>query len=276
MLFISVRSSAPEHVPKVLQVVEDTKRVRHKAGEEAELYQYVVYEASPLAKGPRRINLDDAKSKGREKYEPPTSLTVHLSKISMPELQPKGSQSDSGRAAAKESTRDKDRGKQTKTEAKLSKRPSPSSTPGHSRMQSYQSRPDPPAPSPAQLNNPGLYVASPLASSRAHPHHAPPERITPSPSQLNNPGLFVASPPPHRAHSPYTDPYSRSSRPHSSNGGGSTAPNGPPGALNSSSSPSSSNMASASSADRRHPSATALVTGWLDKTKNILQSQRPS
>jgi hypothetical protein len=32
MLFISVRSSEAEHVPKVLQVVHETKRLRHKAG----------------------------------------------------------------------------------------------------------------------------------------------------------------------------------------------------------------------------------------------------
>lgn len=33
MLFISIRSAAAEQVPKVLQVVEETKRLRHKAGE---------------------------------------------------------------------------------------------------------------------------------------------------------------------------------------------------------------------------------------------------
>lgn len=32
MLFITVRSSAAIHVPKVLQVVEETKRIRHRAG----------------------------------------------------------------------------------------------------------------------------------------------------------------------------------------------------------------------------------------------------
>lgn len=32
MLFITVQTSAAAQVPKVLQVVEQTKRIRHKAG----------------------------------------------------------------------------------------------------------------------------------------------------------------------------------------------------------------------------------------------------
>jgi hypothetical protein len=44
MLFITVRSSAPEHVPKVLQVVEETKRLRHKAGARLPL----IYLLSPV------------------------------------------------------------------------------------------------------------------------------------------------------------------------------------------------------------------------------------
>ncbi|KAI0666872.1 hypothetical protein C8Q78DRAFT_983503 [Trametes maxima] len=98
MLFITVRSATAAQVPKVLRVVEETKRLRHKSGiaEDEELYQYVIYDthqSSPARKGPRRINLDDPnpKSKGKDKYAPPTSLTVHLSKIDMPELQPKAS-----------------------------------------------------------------------------------------------------------------------------------------------------------------------------------------
>ncbi|KAF9563965.1 hypothetical protein CPC08DRAFT_705682 [Agrocybe pediades] len=89
MLFITVRSSEAEHVPKVLQIVEETKRIRHKAGLSAgeELYQYVLYDTQDAKKGPRRINLDD---QPKNKYAPPKDLTVHLSKISMPELQPKG------------------------------------------------------------------------------------------------------------------------------------------------------------------------------------------
>lgn len=34
MLFITVKSAEATHVPKVLQVVEQTKRIRHKAGDQ--------------------------------------------------------------------------------------------------------------------------------------------------------------------------------------------------------------------------------------------------
>ncbi|KAG6857431.1 hypothetical protein H0H87_003498 [Tephrocybe sp. NHM501043] len=90
MLFVTIRSAAAEQVPKVLQVVEQTKRIRHKAGlsDEAELHQYVAYDTADKKKGPRRIKLDDD-VKPTTTYTPPTSLTVHLSKIDMPELQPK-------------------------------------------------------------------------------------------------------------------------------------------------------------------------------------------
>ncbi|KAI0334629.1 hypothetical protein GY45DRAFT_1426956 [Cubamyces sp. BRFM 1775] len=98
MLFVTVRSATAAQVPKVLRVVEETKRLRHKSGvaEDEELFQYVIYDTrqgSPQRKGPKRINLDDPdpKGKGKEqsKYAPPTSLTIHLSKIDMPELQPR-------------------------------------------------------------------------------------------------------------------------------------------------------------------------------------------
>jgi hypothetical protein len=58
--------------------------------EEGELHQYVVYEKTK-SKGPKVIKLDDPKGKNAdiEKYTPPTSLTVHLSKIDMPELKPR-------------------------------------------------------------------------------------------------------------------------------------------------------------------------------------------
>lgn len=54
-------------------------------GIEEELHQYVLYDTE--RKGPKRINLDDT-DKSKNKYTPPESLTVHLSKIAMPELQP--------------------------------------------------------------------------------------------------------------------------------------------------------------------------------------------
>ena len=108
MLFITVRSASPADVPRVLQVVEQIRRLRHKRGTyptiypsphfplthlpfievnagalREELNQYVVYDAQPRA--PQRIRLDDPPA---NTYTPPTSLTVHLSKIPMPELCP--------------------------------------------------------------------------------------------------------------------------------------------------------------------------------------------
>lgn len=56
-------------------------------GLEEELHQYVLYDTQ-VRKGPKRINLDDTTDKSKNKYAPPESLTVHLSKIAMPELQP--------------------------------------------------------------------------------------------------------------------------------------------------------------------------------------------
>jgi hypothetical protein len=49
------------------------------------LHQYVLYD-TVKPKGPRVIKLDDD---NRTKYRPPNSLVIHLSKIPMPELQPK-------------------------------------------------------------------------------------------------------------------------------------------------------------------------------------------
>ncbi|TBU30078.1 hypothetical protein BD309DRAFT_990453 [Dichomitus squalens] len=110
MLFISIRSASQLQVPKVLKVVEETKRLRYKAGiaEEEELHQYVIYETEKR-KGPRRINLNDPDpKKGKipdaDKYAPPTSLTIHLSKIDMPELQPKPNPATQRRASESNTT----------------------------------------------------------------------------------------------------------------------------------------------------------------------------
>jgi len=89
MLFITIRSASPADVPKVLQVVEHVKRLRHKREVNVgvlseELHQYVVYDTKPT--GLQRIKLDDPPQNA---YTPPSSLAVHLSKIPMPELQPR-------------------------------------------------------------------------------------------------------------------------------------------------------------------------------------------
>lgn len=105
MLFITLRSASAQQVPKVLAVVEQTKRRRHKAGldENESLFQYVVYDApSSKQKGPKRINLDDPSPK--KGYAPPQSLIVHISKIDMPELQPRVDPDQLNRAHSKVGT----------------------------------------------------------------------------------------------------------------------------------------------------------------------------
>ncbi|KAL0571670.1 hypothetical protein V5O48_010288 [Marasmius crinis-equi] len=86
MLFLIVRSQGQEQVQKVVQVAEEIKRLHHKAGVEEPLHQYVSMDAI-VPKGPKRINLDD--SKGKAPYKPPENIRIHLSKIPLPELQPK-------------------------------------------------------------------------------------------------------------------------------------------------------------------------------------------
>lgn len=110
MLFATIRSASAAQVPKVLQVVEHTRRLRHKAGldEDQELHQYVVYDTDK-PKGPKRINLNDPASSSLTAYVPPSSLSVHLSKIDMPELQPRAErrQPSSSRKASSSSVDEK-------------------------------------------------------------------------------------------------------------------------------------------------------------------------
>ncbi|KAH9889038.1 hypothetical protein C8Q73DRAFT_794025 [Cubamyces lactineus] len=220
MLFVTVRSATAAQVPKVLRVVEETKRLRHKSGvsEDEELFQYVIYDTrqgSPQRKGPRRINLNDPdpKGKGKEqnKYAPPTSLTIHLSKIDMPELQPRvtsGSRRrSSGSAleilpempekprgkAEKDSKRaagdsKKASAKERKEEKKQSKK---SSVPGP--IQSSSSRFTQSTNAPAPQLPPRQRPSSSYFHVPAHQIH--PHQPSPSPSQLNNPMIYAAPPP---------------------------------------------------------------------------------
>ena len=54
--------------------------------QDQELFQYVIYDTA--RRGPRIINLDN-NGPNHANYAPPTSLSVHLSKIDMPELRPR-------------------------------------------------------------------------------------------------------------------------------------------------------------------------------------------
>lgn len=93
-----------------MQVAEATKRTRYKTSgydEEEELHQYVDMSINADAgkgkgkgKGPRVINLDDHPSAPASIYQPPNTLTIHLSKISMPELEPKMNKSKSSKPSS--------------------------------------------------------------------------------------------------------------------------------------------------------------------------------
>ncbi|KAG6891230.1 hypothetical protein C0995_008482 [Termitomyces sp. Mi166 len=214
MLFVTIRSAAAEQVPKVLQVVQETKRIRHKAGEkhslvtsalpsvwvipdtgglglseEAELHQYVVYD-DVKKKGPRRINLDDAKP--TTAYTPPTSLTIHLSKIDMPELQPKAipGERPSGSSATRDtfkdtSSKDDSPGKDSKPKDSIKK------------DEKKVSRPMTPTSSfgPAKLTKHGR-SSSPAAREHAQFHdHSHPYQPSPSPPRLSIPSRPYAGPP---------------------------------------------------------------------------------
>lgn len=91
MLYIVLRPHSAEHVGKVIQVAEATKRFHYKSGgHDEELHQYVTMEdAKPEKKGPKIIKLDEGPKKKEKEYKPPQTVIVHLSKIPMPELQPK-------------------------------------------------------------------------------------------------------------------------------------------------------------------------------------------
>lgn len=202
MLFVTIHSSSAADVPKVLQVVEETKRIRHKRGLACDtaLHQYVIYDR-PLASslpprgGPQRIVLDDPQAKSKDapkrEYSPPGSLTIHLSKIPMPELQPRSTSSAHAPPPAPKALPgrpkshypdaiSKGKGKPSRPPASPSpqgstlKPPTPPRRP-HSRAhtpsnQSSAHRAGPyPAPSPAQLNNPALYAASPPPPSTSAP-----------------------------------------------------------------------------------------------------------
>ncbi|RPD58862.1 hypothetical protein L226DRAFT_471178 [Lentinus tigrinus ALCF2SS1-7] len=224
MLFITIRSSSADQVPKVLRVVEETKRLRHKSGvaEEEELYQYVIYDTDKTTprKGPKRINLNDPdpkKGKDKGKYAPPTSLTVHLSKIDMPELRPKStltgsrrpSETGSGRAASSERSpppvpapeiSDKERRRIEKERQKAEREREREAKKNKKTKGKESASPPPPSGTP-----PPHRLAKPSSSSPFSSYHTPsfqthPYQPSPSPSQLNNPMVYTAPPPPPPRH----------------------------------------------------------------------------
>lgn len=64
-MFIVIRSGSPDVVQRVVQIAQETKRLRHRASDEEEdLHQYVTYDeekpSTKSTKKPKRvIKLDD-------------------------------------------------------------------------------------------------------------------------------------------------------------------------------------------------------------------------
>lgn len=199
MLFITVRSSSAADVPKVLRVVEETKRLRYKSGMEEELHQYVSYDTSNKAKGPRRINLNDpnpkGKSRSKDDYTPPESLVIHLSKIDMPELRPRAEVKDPGPelgwipetagTTVQEPAKGKGKGK-GREDAKVQKRAEKGHKAEKEQKQHTTSRPE-----PSKQSRP----ASRPSTYHTPPHLPHPYQPSPLPSQLSNPGIYAAPPP---------------------------------------------------------------------------------
>ncbi|GAW05262.1 hypothetical protein LENED_007106 [Lentinula edodes] len=175
VLFVMIKSHTSLEVQKVVQVAEETKRIRHKA--EDDLHQYVIYDAE-AKKGPKRINLDDTdKGKKPAAYVPPSSLCIHISKILMPELQP-----------LKPGGTSNDKEHSPKKNDALS-------SPFSARPKSKLFRPSrsPPA---SHLNNPMIYVAPPPPPNYSSTHSAA------SPPSLSAPPDYVQGPPSQHAAAP--------------------------------------------------------------------------
>jgi len=185
MLWIVLRSHTPANVSKVVAVAEGTKRAHYRSGED-ELHQYVSYDEyiRPQQKGPRVINLDGPKprstssSSSSKDYQPPTNLTIHLSKIHMPELQPKAPAS-------------------TAAPSKLTGRKSPPpkrSTSGGSKPSLSTAALKPPEVLKRPKSSQGFFSRKPKAAS------------TPSPTHTSPPASALAHHPPHDGYSAPSHP----------------------------------------------------------------------
>ncbi|KAG2142921.1 uncharacterized protein EDB93DRAFT_1088609 [Suillus bovinus] len=209
MLFISIRSSGPPQVSKVVQVVEETKRIRHKAGNHIgheELHQYVLYDTAQIPrKGPTTINLNGNKDKAKGKdYTPPSNIVVHLGKIDMPELQPRSAapiRPGEGRSgAAKDRTKDgkskdtrKDKEKKVKEssdkERSERKRRETEHAAEKAKLRSKSS-------APVLASHFSSHPASTSQRPQIHPHQTHLHKS--SPSRLNRPANHSAPPLPPR------------------------------------------------------------------------------
>ncbi|KAH7913056.1 hypothetical protein BJ138DRAFT_1111787 [Hygrophoropsis aurantiaca] len=228
MLFITVRSSDAAQIPKVMQVVEETRRIRHKAGpsysfggtlfalnsflgfsDDKDLHQYVVHDTSkPSApSSSRRINLNDVQGQRDEsKNVPPNSLVIHLSKIDMPEFRPRrippsshgimqddigaGDGHKEGRKERKEREK-REKEKRAKREAEKNGKDKATSSNSNSPPTNKITKAPTMRPPASSLPN--------RSRNHVYPHQIHPLQPSPSPSQLNNPMIYAAPPLPLRA-----------------------------------------------------------------------------
>jgi len=215
MLFVTLRSATVDQVSKVLQVVEQTKRIRHKAGIDTELHQYVLDDTRGTQHGPKRIVLDDTDNK-KKKYIPPNSLVVHLSKIDMPELQPKVNGSDASKKEGKKVS------PQTTASSTPQRTTSLNQSSGFASSSKYHLHKHRAASLslPAQLSPPQIPRSPTLKRSSALPLFSTP---LPSPKAWNQPGqtslarvpsLYGSHAPPLRTLDENPDPFAQHS-PHS-------------------------------------------------------------
>ncbi|KAL5531483.1 hypothetical protein ACEPAG_4360 [Sanghuangporus baumii] len=217
MLFVVLRSASSDTVSKVLEVAHQTKRIRHKAGldDEGELYQYVQYDVhdSSLSgkKGPRIIHLDDD-ADVKNKYKPPESLTVHLSKIPLPELQPKAKvlgkgkerdtdvsseedrkKSKSSKAKGKDKENAKEKQESDKERRRREKEREKELQKREKEMKKEKGK-DKGKTRVHSLDRDDRAASSRLAKPSNHvpAHRIHPNQPSPSPSQLNNPAIYAA------------------------------------------------------------------------------------
>ncbi|KAF8478252.1 hypothetical protein JB92DRAFT_3048096 [Gautieria morchelliformis] len=238
LLFITLRSLAPSCVSKVVQVAEATKRQQYKDSgydDDQELHQYVGMSFDEDAgkgkgkgkdkgkKGPRVINLDDNPTAPRTPlYQPPNTLTIHLSKIAMPELEPKTNNPKNSKPGANSSGR----------QGRAAPEPEVSKTSKTSKQERRQSSaaamatlappPQATAPSPnglrAKLSALTLQPTSPPVESRtpsesSSRRQSPPQSRSPLvPPQAPRPGRSPQPPKQHHSKIP-SDPLQQPRRP---------------------------------------------------------------
>lgn len=180
--------------------------MRHRSGAyDEELHQYVKYDEDKASgnKGPRVIKLDDRPSNPSNKdisYRPPTTLTIHLSKIPMPELQPKAKPSVSAATALSGSNANlrPNRGNPSTRPVSMLSTPTPSTKPNPKAHR--RASPSPPRSFPKPNNGPPIPQASSGGgrhqSTSLTPQVRPPVQIGPrfpSPQSPPIPGSYPNS-----------------------------------------------------------------------------------